>query len=292
MLLQEEFLRELHFVRCYSSHTISAYKRDLSYYQKFRKTKKSIQNIYAFLNKHNLSARSQVRIISCIRTYLKFLQFRGYRSTDIKHLKLPSIKAKLPKPIRLEEFKKLYIHCKGKQEYLSIRNQLILSFLYGLGCRVSELVSMNIQDFNETESWISVIGKGDRQRLLPIPKDLYKFLKHYLSKSRPHFCLKNQASLFLNIKGNRPSRIDIWRWLKGWSIKAGFHDIKSPHTFRHGCATSLLDQGADLVSIQKLLGHLNIQTTQIYTSVSFKNLKKSIDQFHPLSDNKLKKFNL
>ena len=283
MLLYEEFLRELQFSCRYSVNTVAAYKRDLVYYEAFCKTDQPIQEFYHFLTKKTLSPRSQVRIVSCVRTYLKFLQNRGHSSVDIKYLKFPRLKHKLPKPIHLKEFEALWKACEEDRASLSLRNKLILAFLYGLGCRVSELISLDLQNFNEMEAWISVVGKGNKQRLLPLPKDLYKLLTVYLNKSRP-FIGKNESScLFFNNKGRRPSRVDIWRWLKAWSLKAGFDDVKNPHSFRHGCATGLLDKGADLRSIQQLLGHLSIQTTQIYTSVDSEKLKKAVDHFHPLS---------
>ena len=273
----------MQFARCCSSHTVSAYKQDLDYYREFCKTRRPVQEIYSFLTEKKLSPRTQARIISCIRTYLKFLQSRGHSAKDMKYLKLPNVKNKLPKPIQLEEFKLLWKVCEEKSKPASLRNKLILSFLYGLGCRVSELVAMNIQNFNETERWISVIGKGDKQRLLPLTTELYKLLRTYLIQSRPFLADKKKDCLFFNNRGSRPSRVDIWRWLKAWSLKAGFNEVKNPHSFRHGCATSLLDKGADLISIQKLLGHLSIQTTQIYTTVSSEGLKKAIDKHHPLS---------
>lgn len=283
MLLYEEFLRDLQFVRCCSSHTVSAYKRDLFYYREFCKTKGPVQEFYSFLTEKKLSSRSQARVISCVRTYLKFLQSRGHSAKDIKYLKAPNLKNKLPQPIQLEEFKLLWKACEGESKPVTLRNKMILSFLYGLGCRVSELTAMDIQNFNETERWISVIGKGNKQRLLPLTEELYKLLRAYFLQSRPFLTDKKHDSLFFNNRGNRPSRVDIWRWLKAWSLKAGFDEVKNPHSFRHGCATSLLDRGADLVSIQKLLGHLSIQTTQIYTTVSSEGLKKAVDKHHPLS---------
>ena len=283
MLLYEDFLRELSFNRSYSANTLSAYKRDLAYYKDFCKTGQPVQEFYYFLTQKKLSARSQARVVSCVRTYLKFLQLRGHSSVDIKYLKFPKLKHKLPKPISLKEFKSLWKACEEDLDSLSLRNKLVLAFLYGLGCRVSELVSLNIQDFNETEAWVSVMGKGNKQRLLPLPRGLYKLLSLYLNRSRFLIGKKESPSLFFNNKGRRPSRVDIWRWLKAWSLKAGFDDVKNPHSFRHGCATGLLEKGADLRTIQKLLGHLSIQTTQIYTSVSSDKLKKAIDNFHPLS---------
>ena len=283
LILYEDFLRDLKFTCNYSKHTLSAYKRDLAYYKDFCKTRQPIQEFYYFLSQKKLSARSQARIISCVRTYFKFLQRRGHSSLEIKHLKLPKVKNKLPQAIHLKEFQALWEACVVDSSSLSLRNQLVLSFLYGLACRVSELVALNIQDFNETSAWISVMGKGNKQRLLPLPKNLYHLLIVYLNKSRPFIGKPESPALFFNNRGSRPSRVDIWRWLKIWSLKAGFNEVKNPHSFRHGCATGLLEKGADLRTIQKLLGHLNIQTTQIYTSVSSKKLQSAVDDFHPLS---------
>lgn len=283
MLLYRDFLRELKFQSGYSENTVSAYKRDLEYYRAFCKTKQPIRRFYYFLTNKKLSPRSQARVISCVRSYLKFLQKRGYSAKELKLLKLPRLSHSLPKSIQLEEFSALWKACEGKSDKLSLRNKMVLAFLYGLGCRVSELTAINLQDFNETEAWISVVGKGNKQRLLPLTKNLYDLLKLYLKKSRPYIGQGKNPSLFFNNRGRRPSRVDIWRWLKAWSLRAGFEDVKNPHSFRHGCATGLLEKGADLRTIQKLLGHLSIQTTQIYTSVSSGKLKSAVDKFHPLS---------
>lgn len=283
MLLYEEFLRELQFGQSYSENTVSAYKRDLSYWEDFCKTDRPIQEFYSFLTEKKLSSRSQARILSCVRTYLKFLQKQGQSSIEIKHLKLPRLKKKLPQALSLKDFRALWDSCEEKKLQCSLRNRLILTFLYGLACRVSELTSLDVQDFNETEGWLSIIGKGNRQRILPLTENIYQLLLVYLKQSRPLLGKADHPSLFFNNRGKRPSRVDIWRWLKIWSLKAGFDEVKNPHSFRHGCATGLLEKGADLRSIQKLLGHLNIQTTQIYTSVSSKKIKEAVDDFHPLS---------
>ena len=284
MILYEEFLRDLQFGRNCSTHTISAYKRDLEYYKEFSKDKqKSIQDFYEFLDNKKLSPRSQARIISCLRSYFRFLQRQGKRAVEIKYLTLPKIQHKLPQYINLKDFQALWKASKEDSQNFSLRNELVLSFLYGLGCRVSELTALNIQDFNETEAWISVLGKGNKQRLLPLPKKLYQLLTVYLKNSRPYIGKQGDSSLIFNNRGRRPSRVDIWRWLKKWSLKAGFNSVKNPHSFRHGCATGLLERGADLRTIQSLLGPSNIQTTQIYTSVNSEKLKSTIKKHHPLS---------
>lgn len=289
---KEEFLRDLQFLRCFSDHTISAYKRGLSLYEGFLRSRKASDNefkgFYKFLTKKGLSARSQARIISSLRTYFNFLESREVlndKNNGRKNLKLPKFQASLPRFISFKEFRKLWLVSEGKNSFLTSRNRLVLSLLYGLGCRVSELAGLNVKDFNETGAWIRVTGKGRRQRLLPLSKELHSALINYLRKARPSIIKSKTSSLICNNRGRRPSRVDIWRWLRLWSLKAGFKEIKTPHSFRHGCATALLERGADLISIQKLLGHINVQTTQVYTAVTSKHLKDTIQKYHPLSGN-------
>ena len=289
LLLEEDFLGHVQFNLHYSQNTVAAYKRDLCLYGHFQKTNGDIKDFYQFLSKRNLSARTQARVISSVRNYLRFLQTHGHedKAEKIKHLTLPKIKTKLPKILTLDEFKALWMASQEKEKALTLRNRLVLSFLYGLGCRVSELISLNLKDFNETESWINITGKGNHQRIIPLSGDIYESLGIYLKKSRSVFAPTEKPWLIFNNKGNRPSRVDIWRWLKIWSLRAGFEQVKNPHSFRHGCATILLEKGADLKSIQQLLGHLNLQTTQIYTSVVSGQIKQTIAQHHPLSREKV-----
>ena len=288
LLYEEDFLRDLQFSRNYSNNTLSAYKRDLNYYKDFRKEGSGkIKDFYLFLDQKELSVRSQARVISCLRSYFKFLQKRGESCPEINHLKPPKFYHKLPERIHVKDFQALWKASEEKSFHNTIRNQLLLSFLYGLGCRVSELTALNVSDINEIECWVRIQGKGNKQRLLPLSKKLSQLLSLYLMQSRPFLGKKEKSCLFFNNKGNRPSRIDIWRWLKKWSSMGGLEGVKNPHSFRHGCATELLEKGANLRSIQKLLGHANIQTTQIYTSVSGGQLKSAVDQYHPLS--KIKK---
>ena len=285
---EEKFLGHLQFNLRYSQNTVAAYKRDLHLYKKFQKENRDIKEFYQFLSEKDLSARSQARVISCVRSYLRFLQTheREDRGDHIKHLTFPKIKSSLPKLLTLEEFRALWLAAQDKGKdgpALTLRNRLVLSFLYGLGCRVSELISLNLKDFNETESWINMTGKGNRQRIVPLFGDIYESVRVYLRMARPVFVPSEKPWLVFNNRGNRPSRVDIWRWLKIWSLRAGFEQVKNPHSFRHGCATALLEKGADLKSIQQLLGHLNIQTTQIYTSVVSGQIKQTIARHHPLS---------
>ena len=279
----QDFLKDLQFHKGRSLNTLKAYKRDLAFFESFQRTGRPLPDFYGFLGRKNLSPRSQARVISCVRSYFLFLRERGLPA-DIKGLSPPRFQAPLPRPAHLKEFQSLWLACKSPRPGASLRNRLVLACLYGLGCRVSELTALNLLDFDESDACIRITGKGGKQRLLPLPDALYRLVLLYLREARSLIAHgKSPASLFLNNRGARPSRVDIWRWLKSWSLKAGFQETKSPHAFRHGCATGLLDQGADLRAIQQLLGHADLQTTQIYTSVSTARLKKTVAERHPLS---------
>jgi integrase/recombinase XerD len=279
-----QFFEDLEHVRGRSRNTIMAYRRDLELYEEYAAKSSDLLGFYAFMKTRNLSSRSQARVISSLRTYFKFIESHGEKANELRDLRPPKVKASLPKALTLEEFKRLFEACICQDVVRTARNQLTLLLLYGLGCRVSEMIDLNLQDFSETENWLSIIGKGNKQRLVPLTEHLGSELKNYLSQVRPQLLKEATTSILINDRGHRPSRVDIWRWLAAWSAKAGFEGPVSPHQFRHGCATALLEAGADLRSIQMLLGHASIQTTQIYTSVTSKALSEAIDQHHPLSD--------
>jgi len=295
-----DFFDELQNIRGRSQNTIMAYRRDIELFIKFKDkykitaitNNKKIPEFYEFMKSEGLSARSQARIVSSLRTYFKFCETRGLKSSELRDLRPPKVKTTLPKILTVEEFEKLFISSVVQDSSKNTRNQLTLLFLYGLGCRVSELIGLNINDFSPTERWIKVLGKGNKERLLPLTEPLYDILEKYLTAARPVLSENNQTdnSLLLNDRGHRPSRIDIWRWLASWSAKAGFDQPVHPHRFRHGCATALLEGGADLRSIQMLLGHSSIQTTQIYTSVSTLTTQKTMDEHHLFS--KIKDINI
>lgn len=281
-----DFFEDLQHVRGRSLNTIMAYRRDLELYAEFRKKSDRMIEFFDFMKNENLSTRSQARVISSVRTYLKFCESKGVSSPELRELRPPKIKVSLPKAITTAEFEKLFAACEvATDESRTIRNRLTLLFLYGLGCRVSELTQLNLNDFSATEKWVKVLGKGRKERLIPLTETLYVALDLYLKKAYPILSEKTGggSALLLNDRGHRPSRVDIWRWLSAWSAKAGFEQPVHPHQFRHGCATALLEGGADLRSIQILLGHASIQTTQVYTSVTTNTAVKAIQDHHPLS---------
>lgn len=329
-----DFFQDLKLVRGRSENTIQAYRRDLELWAKYRDKNliidKNILGFFEFMKRQGLSTRSQARVISSIRTYYKFAESQGVSSPELRDLKPPKVKAGLPKPLTLEEFESLFKACQVGEYNLiedsdlkieinlmnqakTIRNQLTLIMLFGSGCRVSELIQLNLSDYHPIEKHLKILGKGGKERLVPINDTVVEALDNYLSSYR-QLLLKinknlksdvnssekntsltenvlalnqeifNEESIIINDRGHRPSRVDIWRWLAAWSEKAGFSEPINPHRFRHGCATSLLENGADLRSIQMLLGHSSLQTTQVYTNVSQGHLRETIDQHHPLSE--------
>jgi len=280
-----DFFEDLQTVRGRSLNTVMAYRRDLELYADFVESKLPTSHIYEFFKKRSLSPRSQARVVSSIRTYLKFCETQGQKCPELRELRQPKMSKALPKALTTDQFYELQKAAVTDDPSQTLRNQLTLSLLFGSGCRVSELINLDTADYNYIERWIKLTGKAGKQRLVPLTEFLVQAINIYLETVRPSLIREKSDTLLINDRGHRPSRIDIWRWLSAWSKKAGFEETISPHQLRHGCATALLDSGADLRSIQMLLGHTSIQTTQIYTSVSNQHLRESIDTFHPLSQN-------
>lgn len=278
-----EFFDELQNVRGRSRNTVMAYRRDLEFYLKYRESHQSISGFYDYMNQHQLSSRSQARVISSLRTYYKYCESNGIKAPELRELRCPKVEVGLPRVLTSLEFEKLFNACEVEDLGKTKRNQITLLFLYGLGCRVSELIGLNLTDFSASERWVKVLGKGRKERLIPLSERLASELKFYLEEVRPLFVKENSHSILLNDRGHRPSRVDIWRWIAAWSAKAGFESPINPHRFRHGFATALLENGADLRSIQMLLGHSSIQTTQIYTSVTTGSLAQAVEEHHPFS---------
>jgi integrase/recombinase XerD len=277
------FFEDLELVRGRSQNTIMAYRRDLELYSSFISTKKDHSAFYDFMKGQGLSARSQARVISSVRSYLKFCQSKGQNVEELRQLRPPKVKAGLPKPITQEQFKLLLEACITDSAAKTLRNQTCLMLLFGLGCRVTELIELNLMSYNQAEGWMKIRGKGRKERLVPVTSVLAEVLGLYSKNARSELNPKDANAFLVNDRGSRPSRVDVWRWLSAWSKKASLSSPIHPHQFRHGFATSLLEDGADLRSIQVLLGHTSIQTTQIYTNVTSQNKVEVYDAHHPLA---------
>lgn len=284
LALWTEFFSDLQNVRGRSLNTVMAYRRDLELLEEYSKHHSNLHGFTAFLTKRGLSARSQARVMSSLRTYYKFLEEQGRPAPQLRELHAPKVHAKLPKALTMAEFEALMLASQVEDPDKTHRNHLTLILLFGIGCRVSELIGLDVGDVHMGEGTVKIRGKGQKERLIPLSEFVLVEVRRYLQSTRSHLVSESsEQSLLINDRHSRPSRVDIWRWLNAWSAKAGFEETIGPHRFRHGCATNLLEAGADLRSIQVLLGHASLQTTQIYTSVTTDKLTEVIDKHHPLS---------
>ncbi|MCC6278275.1 MAG: tyrosine-type recombinase/integrase [Oligoflexia bacterium] len=272
-----------------SKNTQASYARDLEVFYDFVITTRSevvnfsqlkLQN---FCTKRGLGRRSQARMISTLRSYFRYLQRQGIIK-DIPKLEITQHTRTLPETLSEAEIDVLLKACQRTDgnEYRAIRNKAVLVILYATGCRVTELCTLDLMDAQLDMRLLKITGKGSKQRLVPLISTAADALKDYL-EIRMHLSAPTEKSLIVNDRGHRPSRIDIFRWLKRWSLDAGFSKNVSPHKLRHTCATQLLKEGVDLRTIQTLLGHASIATTEIYTKIDSGDLKDAVSQFHPLS---------
>ncbi len=223
-----DFFEDLQHVRGRSQNTVMAYRRDLELYEEFLATKRDIGRFYEFMKAKQLSTRSQARVISSLRTYFRFLESQGEKSPELRELRPPRVKPGLPKPLTLTDFHKLVEASKVEEAARSMRNRLTLMMLFGLGCRVSELVGLDLHDYSPTDSWLKVLGKGGKERLVPLSENLNQELKDYIKLARASLSKGEEKSILINDRGHRPSRVDVWRWLAAWSARAGFEETDWP----------------------------------------------------------------
>jgi integrase/recombinase XerD len=230
-----------------------------------------------------INARSQARLISGIRNFFDYLIFEDYRKenpTDL--LESPKIGRKLPDTLSIENID-LLINAIDLSEPQGERNRTILETLYSCGLRVSELINLKLSDLFFDEGFIRVIGKGNKQRFVPINSQTQKFITFYLKSIRTHIEIKKgfEDTVFLNRRGKMLTRVMIFTIIKNLAIKVNLQKKISPHTFRHSFATHLLERGADLRAIQQMLGHESITTTEIYVHLDKSFLKEVVNTFHP-----------
>jgi len=237
-----------------------------------------------FLFQIGLEPNSQARIVSGIRSFFKFCVERGVRKDNpSKLLDLPKTTRKLPDILNHEEID-LIIESIDKSTYEGYRNYVILELLYACGLRVSELVNLQLNDIYLEEEYIRVIGKGNKERLIPIHQEALNSIQTYKEEWRNQIKLQSSKAnlLFLNRRGGQLSRQMVFLMLKDYTIKAGISKRISPHTLRHSFATQLIERGANLRAVQSMLGHKSITTTEIYTHLDTHFLKEVIANYHPL----------
>ena len=291
--LLDEFLTSVLVEKSGSKHTQKSYAHDLTLFSAFLGhmavsdvTRFPQSQFLTFCTNKGLGRRSQARVISTLRSYFKYLQRQG-KIKDLPELEIIQHTRALPETLTSEEIQLLLKACVSceKNEYRAMRNKLVLTLLYATGCRVSELCEANLNDVHLDTRQMHITGKGSKERIVPLVTQAAEVLGEYLTM-RMHLADPIEKSLIVNDRGHRPSRIDIFRWLQKWSYAAGFKKNVSPHKLRHACATQLLKEGVDLRSIQTLLGHASIATTEIYTKIENSDLVETVNKFHPLSEPK------
>lgn len=232
-----------------------------------------------------VNARSQSRIISGLKSFFNYIIFEGYRKDHpLELVETPKIGRKLPDTLSLDEIDGL-IGAIDLSTPEGERNRAILETLYGCGLRVSELINLKISDIFSDEGFLKVTGKGNKQRFVPLSPVTEKYMLLYKKEIRSHVAIQkgHEDVLFLNRRGKQLTRAMIFTIIKQLAEQIGLRKVISPHTFRHSFATHLLENGADLRSIQLMLGHESITTTEIYTHLDRKYLTTVVNQFHPRS---------
>ena len=288
------FIAYLKLEKSLSANSIAAYEHDVRLLSQFLDIKKydivpekvemrHLQEFIKYINELGLNDYSQARILSGLRAFYKYMMMEDVITVDpTALLEGPRLKRKIPDVLNVEEVNKL-LESIDLSEQGGMRNKAILETLYGCGLRVSELVNLKISTLYLDIGFIKVIGKGDKERLVPIGREAAKFITMYKDEVRVHLPIKkgNEDFIFLNNRGSKLSRISIFNFIKTTALKAGIKKSISPHTFRHSFATHLIEGGADLRAVQEMLGHASITTTEIYTHLDRDFLRQTILQYHP-----------
>jgi integrase/recombinase XerD len=238
-----------------------------------------------WINELGMLPSTQARVISGLKSFFSFMLLEQIIAVDpTELLESPRLSRKLPDTLNIIEINQL-IDAIDASKPEGMRNKAMLETLYGCGLRVTELISLRISNIYFENEYIKVIGKGNKQRIVPIGVTALKFIKIYIEESRIHVSIKKgyEDYIFLNRGGSGLSRISVFTTIKALAVKAGINKSISPHTFRHSFATHLIEGGADLRAVQEMLGHSSITTTEIYTHLDRDYLKGVITEFHPRS---------
>ncbi|HEM55241.1 MAG: site-specific tyrosine recombinase XerD [Thermodesulfobacterium geofontis] len=288
--LIEEFLSYLSAVKNYSPNTLLAYQSDLRDFfdfcgalpfdeeRLFEKLKEYLEK----LKREGYNLFSIARKISSLRSFFKFLlQEKGFNASFLLFLESPKLPLRLPQVLSLEEIERL-LNSPNLNDPLGYRDRTMLEVLYATGLRVSELVGLKLENLNLELGLVRVLGKGSKERLIPLGDYAIKFLKVYLENVRQKFVNeKSKNFVFLNRRGTPLTRQRFWQIIKEYARKCGLEDKVTPHVIRHSFATHLLQGGADLRALQMMLGHASLSTTQIYTHLDYKKLKEIYEKHHP-----------
>ncbi len=290
--LIDAFLNYLSVERALSENTIISYREDLESYAVFldknkidvlsKTTRNDITNFMLSQRDRGLSANSVARHLAAIRMFYRFLaRERIIKNDPTVLVDSPKLWKKIPDTLSLNEVDAL-LSAPNLRSIQGIRDRAILETLYATGMRVSEVAHLRVSDLNMEVGFVRCFGKGRKERIVPLGAKAIVSIKRYLGVSRPKLLgVKNSDSLFLSRLGKKISRQSLWKIIKRYAKEAGIKKSIKPHLLRHSFATHLLERGADLRSVQEMLGHANISTTQIYTHVNKDRLKSIHKMFHP-----------
>ncbi|AZU63217.1 site-specific tyrosine recombinase XerD [Neobacillus mesonae] len=290
----QRFLQFLTVEKGLAQNTILSYERDLKSYIHYLKEVESITDLneagrvhivhfLKFLKDQGKSSKTIARHIASVRAFHQFLLREKITEQDpTVHLETPKIERELPKVLSLQEVETLLDAPKPHDHY-GLRDKAMLELLYATGIRVSELINLDVHHINLPMGFVRCIGKGTKERIIPLGKTAAEAVMHYLDGGRALFNSKNadENALFLNHQGSRLTRQGFWKILKKLAREAGIDKDMTPHTLRHSFAAHLIENGADLRAVQEMLGHADISTTQIYTNVSKTKLTDVYRKFHP-----------
>jgi integrase/recombinase XerD len=297
--LIESFLNYLSVEKGYSVHTIAAYRNDLTGLADFasRESAKtgaspswagfSRQNMLGYmldLKERGYAATTVARKVAAARSFFGFLVAEGViRTNPTENMSSPSVGKALPRPISISQVRLLLEQPAKLSTSEARRDRAMLELLYASGMRISELVALNLGDVNTSgDSFVRCFGKGRKERIIPLYEQITRTVQSYIDEDRPRLAHgKKENALFLNARGERLTRQGFWQKLKEYARTAGLSDHVSPHTLRHSFATHMLSGGADLRSVQELLGHANISTTQVYTHLTTEHVRRAYDKSHP-----------
>ena len=288
----DQFLDYLSLERGLSKNTLTAYTRDLNKFttylkkghiRSFNDVKRSdITDFMLFQKDRGLSASSIARGLAAMKVFFRFLAREGFLKTDIASvIETPKLWKHLPEALSLDEIDRL-LNTPNLRDWIGIRDKACLELMYATGLRVSEVINLNIKDVNLDLGVIRCLGKGSKERIVPLGKVAKTAIKRYIDKVRIKLIKSStETGLFITRLGRKMSRQMLWKIIKGYARKARIDKDIKPHTLRHSFATHLLERGADLRVVQEMLGHSNISTTQIYTHINKERLKSIHKRFHP-----------
>ncbi len=293
MVLVDEFLAYLGVERGLAQNSIESYARDLVQFARFVEesgggadigevTQDTIMAYLAHLRRQGKATSSICRQLAAIRGLYRFLDREGkIRRDPTVNLGSPKQEKRLPGVLSLDEVGRL-LEMPSPQTPAGVRDRAMLEVLYATGMRVSELVSLDMGDLNVEMGYVRCLGKGSKERIVPVGRVASGWVEIYLRASRSNLVRSRaENALFVNQRGRRMTRQGFWKIIKAYAAKAGIEKDVTPHTLRHCFATHLLENGADLRSVQEMLGHVDISTTQVYTHLARGKLKEIYDSAHP-----------